>query len=505
MVKHKSLLVLLFCVLCLCFTFSVNAATPTKYTVKFIDNFDGKETVLSTQTVEKGRTATAPSKIPTHKGFEFSKWSTKYNKVNKNLVIKAVYKQTQSIIYFVDKTSKEKTTFYLNGVKKTITGDLLTKYTKYVDKNGKVTNLPKLPDKPGYTFITWNGIKEGQVLKTPKVIMATTKYATKTYKVIFKSGNNAATGKMKDQTITIGKSTALTGNAFKLKGYTFAGWQAPNGQTYQNKQKVIDLTTGDSITLTATWTPETYKITYNTGVKETFEQKAPYTYHDETYIGSTTWYCDRNTGKMLRYEHHKITTKVRDEDTPDIFYKGAYTEANRYRRVDKNGKGVADELQKVTLGPTSYTPNDSFVLPDLQRTYYNFKGWKDSVSKKTSTHMILEKGSFGNRTYTAVWEKKKYTIIFKYSNGKSVTKTYTVDNAFNTVPQNEKVDHTIYMWECKNYFRNTLPGQTISGSTMFTSSSKIGMILQLMDINNVSSIELTGMGDIGPALEAIYE
>ena len=410
MVKHKSLLVLLFCVLTLCFTFTVHATT--RYTVRFVDTFDGETVVLNTQAVEKGKAAHVPSKIPTHKGFEFSKWSTSFNKVNKNLVIKAIYKQTQSIIYFVDKTSKEKTTFYLNGVKKTITGDLLTKYTKYVDKNDKVTNLPKLPDKPGYTFITWNGIKEGQVLKTPKVIMATTKYATKTYKVIFKSGNNAATGKMKDQTITIGKSTALTGNAFKLKGYTFAGWQAPNGQTYQNKQKVTDLTTGDSITLTATWTPETYKITYNTGVKETFEQKAPYTYHDETYHYNSMMHRDANGNQWV--EKLYTTSTIRDEDTPDIFYKGAYTEANRYRRVNKSGKGVVDELQKVTLGPTSYTPNDSFVLPDLQRTYYNFKGWKDSVSKKTSTHMILEKGSSGNRTYTAVWEKKKYTIIFKY-------------------------------------------------------------------------------------------
>ena len=100
MVKHKSLLVLLFCVLTLCFTFTVHATT--RYTVRFVDTFDGETVVLNTQAVEKGKAAHVPSKIPTHKGFEFSKWSTSFNKVNKNLVIKAIYKQTQSIIDFIN-------------------------------------------------------------------------------------------------------------------------------------------------------------------------------------------------------------------------------------------------------------------------------------------------------------------------------------------------------------------------------------------------------------------
>ena len=76
--KHQKLtLSLLFCILCMCFTFSVSAAT-TKYTVKFVDIFDGKEKVISTQSAEKNQEATEPTRIPTHKGYEFSKWSTKF-------------------------------------------------------------------------------------------------------------------------------------------------------------------------------------------------------------------------------------------------------------------------------------------------------------------------------------------------------------------------------------------------------------------------------------------
>ena len=122
--------------------------------------------------------------------------------------------------------------------------------------------------------------------------------------------------------------------------------------------------------------------------------------------------------------------------------------------------------------------------------------------------MALEKGSFGNRTYTAVWEKKKYTIIYNKdyygNNSKNITKkVYTIDDAFKTIPyvsviQHQKPDHTVTAWITES-FKNTLWHYKYA-PVEFTNVTKICMVLQLMEVNDMSEVVLDVYPDIGPAL-----
>lgn len=71
-------------------------------TVKFLD-WDGS--VLKTQTVDYGMSATAPS-IPSRKGYDFQGWNGLYTGVTKDSVVKALYKIKTYTVNFLDKSGK---------------------------------------------------------------------------------------------------------------------------------------------------------------------------------------------------------------------------------------------------------------------------------------------------------------------------------------------------------------------------------------------------------------
>ena len=114
--------------------YTVNYAEPvTTYTVKFVD-WDG--TVLKTQAVESGSSATAPSN-PTRTGYIFTGWDKSYANITSDLTITAQY---EKIIYhtvtFID---------YDGSVLKTQTVE-----------NGGSATAPDSPSRYGYKFIGWD-------------------------------------------------------------------------------------------------------------------------------------------------------------------------------------------------------------------------------------------------------------------------------------------------------------------------------------------------------------
>ena len=64
------------------------------FTVTFLD-YDG--TVLDSQLIKKGDSATAPSS-PTREGYVFTGWDTDFSSVNSNLVINALYQIVENSI-----------------------------------------------------------------------------------------------------------------------------------------------------------------------------------------------------------------------------------------------------------------------------------------------------------------------------------------------------------------------------------------------------------------------
>ena len=119
-------------------TMHFNEPAVETFTVTFVD-YDG--TVLKTETVESGKSATAPAD-PTREGYEFTSWSGTYTNVTADQVVTATYTQNAP-------TATYTVTFYdYDGT--TVLG------TSNVAE-GKAATPPANPSKSGATFLGWNG------------------------------------------------------------------------------------------------------------------------------------------------------------------------------------------------------------------------------------------------------------------------------------------------------------------------------------------------------------
>ena len=110
------------------------STTSTTYTVRFLD---WDNSVISTQTVTRGGSATPPSN-PTRVGYDFTGWSGgSYTNVTSNVVLTAQYSIKTFTVRFLDWNN-----------------DVLD--TQTVDYGGSATP-PNNPTRDGYTFTGWSG------------------------------------------------------------------------------------------------------------------------------------------------------------------------------------------------------------------------------------------------------------------------------------------------------------------------------------------------------------
>lgn len=77
--------------------------------------------------------------------------------------------------------------------------------------------------------------------------------------------------------------------------------------------------------------------------------------------------------------------------------------------------------------PTTYTiETETFWLINPTKTGYEFAGWSGTGIEEWATmqNIVIQKGSTGNREYTANWEAKEYTMYYD-ADGGSVNAPYT--------------------------------------------------------------------------------
>lgn len=201
-------------------------------------------------TKSKSRTVTSCTSYgslptPTRKGYTFAGWYTAKSGGSR------VY--ASSIC-----NSGKKVTLYAHwtkcrySIKWVLNGGTFGKnkpvYSYYVDSTVKV----KTPTKKGYKFAGWYSRSNCIGSKVKKIKKGSTgnrtlyaKWTPIKYTIVYK-GNGANSGKMKNTAnVQYGKGVTLRNNAFKKKGYTFAGWAySPKGKVvFRNGQKVWNLAT----------------------------------------------------------------------------------------------------------------------------------------------------------------------------------------------------------------------------------------------------------------------
>lgn len=224
-------------------------------------------------------------------------------------------------------------------------------------------------------------------------------------------GNGSTSGKMSKQTAYTNGTFTLKKNAFKKKGYTFAGWNTKadgKGKSYSDKQKISDLK--GNLTLYAQWTLPSYKITYklNGG---TNNKKNPTSYKKNTKTinlknptkkGYTFkgWYSDKNF-------KNKVTTIKKGSTGNKTLY--AKWEANKYT-VKFNGNGSTSGKMSALIG-CKYGKNYKLTANKFKKKGYTFAGWNTkkngtgkSYTNKQSIKNLTSKNG-GTVILYAQWKK----------------------------------------------------------------------------------------------------
>jgi predicted transcriptional regulator len=166
--------------------------TINSYTVTFVD---WDNTVLKTEKVEYGKTATAPSD-PKREGYTFSGWDKDFSNITSDLTVTAQYKINSFTVTFMDWDNKV----------------LKTEKVEY----GKAATAPANPVREGYTFTGWSASFD----KIVSDLTVWAQYKINTYTVTFydKDGNILSTQ-------TVNWNEAATAPADPVwEGHTFMGW-----------------------------------------------------------------------------------------------------------------------------------------------------------------------------------------------------------------------------------------------------------------------------------------
>ena len=158
-------------------------------------------------------------------------------------------------------------------------------------------------------------------------------------------------------------------------------------------------------------------------------------------------------------------------------FKGWYSDSKFKKKVSKIEKGSTGdktlyakwEKTKYTItyklnsgknnakNPKSYTiTTKTITLKSPTRKGYTFKGWySDSKFKKKVTK--IAKGSTGNKTLYAKWEKTKYKITYVLKGGKNSTKNpskYTITTKTITLKKPTRKGYTFKGWYSDSKYKN---------------------------------------------------
>ena len=295
-------------------TLSVSVAT---YTVTF-KGHDG--TVIDTQTVEHGASATAPE-APVVEGYHFVDWDKAFDSVTENIEINAVYE--------------------INVYTVTFTGvDGVVLDTQSVEHGGAAT-APD-PEREGYSFIRWD--KSFDVVTEDLTVGAI--YEVNTYTVTFKGHDGTV---IDTQTVEHGAS-ATAPEAPVVEGYHFVDWD-----------KAFDSVT-ENIEINAVYEINVYTVTF-TGVDGVVLD----TQSVEHGGAATAPDPEREGYSFIRWD------KSFDVVTEDLTV-GAIYEVKTYTVTFKNHDGTVIGTQTVEHGASATAPE----VPE--RDGYVFAGWDGDYS-----------------------------------------------------------------------------------------------------------------------------
>ena len=268
----------------------------------------------------------------------------------------------------------------------------------------------------GYVFAGWNTVADGSgtaytdgqsVRNLAAATETITLYAqwTPTYTVHFDA--NGGTGTMVDQTFVVGKSQALSANAFTREGYIFVCWNTQfegDGTSYTDGRVVKNIAAaGKTVTLYAIWQPA-YTVHFNAN-------GGSGTMADQIHILGTWQSLTVNTFTRTGYVFAGWNTEANGSGT-------AYTDGERVRWLTYTAGATVNLYAQ-------WTP--------VYTVHFNANGGSGTMADQTfgiGLAQALTANVFTREGYYfAGWNTQADGLGTTYADGASVTDLTTTANA----------------------------------------------------------------------------
>ena len=277
---------------------------------------------------------------------------------------------------------------------------------------------------PGYTFNKWNDGTNNYsagatyTMSTSSVVLTATWTATQ-QTVTYLAGTGGSGTPPSQSPVATASNFTTAANTFTLTGYDFAGWS--NGTTiYQvNTQYLMGI---NNVTLTATWTPQVYTVTYNANSATGSPSRT-----SDSYTYATSPLNFPTVGSMTKTGY---TFAGWSTTTSGSVLTGTYTPVGSITLNaiwTPNIYSVSFSINGAsgsTPSALSYTVDTApLTLPGvsgLSYPGYNFGGWATSTSVTDLGSTYTPTASI---TLQALWTPISYTITYNLNGGDSTLPT----------------------------------------------------------------------------------
>lgn len=401
------------------------------YLVTF-DAQGGSAPLPPTSTVTFGAVyGTLPTTTFSDTGYEFDGWYTATNRAGTKIeATTAVGTASDHTLYAYKAASTYGITYLLDGG----TNNASNPGT-YTIATATITLAS--PTKTGYTFEGWYGDAAFSGSAIPDIPLGSTgdlslyaKWSANTYTISFDaSGGFPATPATK--TVAYDDPYGALATTSRT-GYTFSGWYTGAGGSGTLVESTSIARIAANHTLYATWTADSYTLTFDTSGGSAADPTAKTVTFNSTYgpLASTTrtgytlagWYTGMGgTGTKV-----EPTTVV--ETTADHTVYAKWTANTYIVGFDSQGGSAPVPTSRSVTFNASYGD-----LATTTRTGYSFDGWFTASTGGTKVESTTVLATAADHTLYAQWTANSYTVTFLDTQGTDLsqtTATVTFDNAY---------------------------------------------------------------------------
>lgn len=312
-------------------------------------------------------------------------------------------------------------------------GSEKTAYSPAGKVTGSVYGTLPVPTREGYTFAGWfsDAACTEEVTATSSVgaRILYAKWEKNTYSVVF-DGNTNTSGTMSEQSFTYDESGNLNENLYSKTGYVFDSWKDADGNTYSDKQSVINLTSekDGKVTLFAQWVPNHHTVSFNANGGNGNMDSVPGVYDTPLTLPENTFtktgytfggWALTGDGKAEFEDKATVSNLTSDVDGNVTLY--AVWIPNVFT-VNFNKNTGTGEMSSANV---TYDSNVKLPECTFTKTGYTFAGWATAADSKIlltdSQYSTLKENNGDSITLYAIWTENSYTLNFD-SNGGEGTK-----------------------------------------------------------------------------------